>query len=996
MPLYIARRFSSAPFLLLPSLTIQPPWFSPQATGLLVMDEPDVVPEDSLPCPPFPIPDNDDINITPQNIGSSSHPNFEENHNVVHVNRYLSEDVDKRIRFSSEDFLELILDLSPAAFLEMTEENGSIHRVISNEDFRKAWEAYIEAVPKEETYEKNLYPLLVNLIDTATNIVYGEDRPFFFDGSVKVVQGSYASRKPDIPSLLSEFGFPTDAKTMKKVKFYWPMIQSWLEVKHYAGISLDYGPLAGRGFCSSRPTPLKNPTKKPTATPGKKNKMAANSPSKVSVLSEATTQEDGIGESVNAVASMLQITTNHIDSPLTTPPRTSARILKRNHEDLASDLTGEARDTEGGLVSDQDRKRIRMDINAEAAIAFVPQEPVLGSELSPSAEAKLSKTQLQHHTLLQCAGYGLETLSSGLLRSHSISIVVDSFNVQVTYYDRSMIALSEPVNLKTDHGRNIFLAVVLHLSAFSSKKLGLIPVKGSDSQSQPESESESESVSVSESQSESGSKSRSESESQSTSQSESGSKSRSESEPQSTSQSESESQSTSQSESGSQSRDRTTFPTIYPLLSDQYLIELQHQIQHSTPMKPTLKSISDSCGAFPGCNAFYDCKLTLGNGAVLNLKETLYRSHSVIGRGTTVIKAEHNDSDVAVKISFLSASRDAEDELIQQAHQQAKDEHAWAKNHLPAIICSETRPLVDMPQLRLAEFLKRFSDIPQYDTRVLRITVQEILQPITDLTDAKEIAQVLLDTLQIHRWLVDHGRILHRDISPANIMFCRADGRVYGVLNDFDLASKLPLGSNSKCETTSLRRTGTIPYLPFDILNGTWTGGPTYHHDLEAFFYVIAVLCGDYQKKDGSTHLDKVPVGHRQFNKWFQADITAVAADKTSWVRTPKVPYSTTPFFGMKFYNLIKRLRRRLRFGHRQKCDHEDSEDDRPELFDQKCDHEDSEDDRPEPFDWLTLGGQVTYEEFKQAMLEELSDFVLITSYEKYEGLRREDFVLPP
>jgi hypothetical protein len=68
-----------------------------------------------------------------------------------------------------------------------------------------------------------------------------------------------------------------------------------------------------------------------------------------------------------------------------------------------------------------------------------------------------------------------------------------------------------------------------------------------------------------------------------------------------------------------------------------------------------------------------------------------------------------------------------------------------------------------------------------------------------------------------------------------NLMFRQGAKRKIGVLNDFDLSTKL----NVVSETTNLFRTGTQPFMALDLLE---TGKNVQHlprHDLESFFYVL-------------------------------------------------------------------------------------------------------------------------------------------------------------
>jgi serine/threonine protein kinase len=96
-------------------------------------------------------------------------------------------------------------------------------------------------------------------------------------------------------------------------------------------------------------------------------------------------------------------------------------------------------------------------------------------------------------------------------------------------------------------------------------------------------------------------------------------------------------------------------------------------------------------------------------------------------------------------------------------------------------------------------------------------------------------------------WLYYCFRILHRDISSSNIMFCRRSNKVCGVLNDLDL----PLRDHMELVTsTSQLRTGTPLYVAIDLLQGTCGTSPIrhlYRHDLESLAYVILLQCSRYR-----------------------------------------------------------------------------------------------------------------------------------------------------
>jgi hypothetical protein len=64
-----------------------------------------------------------------------------------------------------------------------------------------------------------------------------------------------------------------------------------------------------------------------------------------------------------------------------------------------------------------------------------------------------------------------------------------------------------------------------------------------------------------------------------------------------------------------------------------------------------------------------------------------------------------------------------------------------------------------------------------------------------------------------YRWLFEVPKILHWDISQHNLMLRKEDGRVYGVLNDLDLAVDADVKSASLKQ-----RTGTKPFMAIDLL----------------------------------------------------------------------------------------------------------------------------------------------------------------------------------
>ena len=82
--------------------------------------------------------------------------------------------------------------------------------------------------------------------------------------------------------------------------------------------------------------------------------------------------------------------------------------------------------------------------------------------------------------------------------------------------------------------------------------------------------------------------------------------------------------------------------------------------------------------------------------------------------------------------------------------------------------------------------------------------------------------------------------IRHGDISLNNLMydFLEKTGNPVGILNDFDLATWV------NHSTTNNDRTGTIPFMAIDLLDGGLTNRipRLYRHDMESFVWVLAFV----------------------------------------------------------------------------------------------------------------------------------------------------------
>ncbi|KAJ3768525.1 protein kinase [Lentinula raphanica] len=345
----------------------------------------------------------------------------------------------------------------------------------------------------------------------------------------------------------------------------------------------------------------------------------------------------------------------------------------------------------------------------------------------------------------------------------------------------------------------------------------------------------------------------------------------------------------------------------------------------------------------------------------VTIVKVLYRAEGIIGRSSVVAEVRcvcsangcpksgcqwHGENKI-MKISFPSRDRLPEPDLISEAANKARSPDDWALNHLPNIILSITiryHPL-DSAQGRLKAHLKE-----NYEERVMRVTIYEKLQPLSELEDLRELAQVFYDILQIHQWLYECVKILHRDLSIGNIMFRRKEGKVYGVLNDFDLSStvdRMAQGPSSK------ERTGTRPFMSPDLLDSHWKGGHLPRHDLESLFYIILCLVCRYSELYGL----KPCAEPRPFTKWFVGSDDDVCSDKVRFVHNGSAPTIQSYFIDFKPW--VTDLRYCLFNGYHHRPPLESDPEILASQFAPPC---------AVDYDWDTLGGIITYHNFRLVM----------------------------
>ncbi|KAJ3986987.1 kinase-like domain-containing protein [Lentinula detonsa] len=347
-----------------------------------------------------------------------------------------------------------------------------------------------------------------------------------------------------------------------------------------------------------------------------------------------------------------------------------------------------------------------------------------------------------------------------------------------------------------------------------------------------------------------------------------------------------------------------------------------------------------------------------GKTRTVHLKRVLFRSHGIIGRGTIVIRVKCTcagcgshcnwaGKKLVLKLSFPGENRVSEQRFMDRCRELAQGEHAWVLNHLPSIYWSFDIPFRDgTPQ---QNFKKQYDN--QYEMRIMRGSIQEELQSLTSLTTARECAQVFYDVVQCHHWVWKYPQILHRDISPGNIMVREKNGENVGVLNDWDLAIWV---NDLRDGPTSKFRTGTTPYMAHEQHFTAWKGPHRYRHDMESVFYVILLLtclCSSPSEK-----LPTPPTTDYSYETWHKEGDDSLRGRKKTLLTADDWQPSTTTFFD-GFSSWLDKLQQSLRQGLSKRGMHRDAVKEAAT----------GEWQRPDPallnFDEDTLGGRFSYEE---------------------------------
>jgi len=223
------------------------------------------------------------------------------------------------------------------------------------------------------------------------------------------------------------------------------------------------------------------------------------------------------------------------------------------------------------------------------------------------------------------------------------------------------------------------------------------------------------------------------------------------------------------------------------------------------------------------------------------------------GRRTEVMDAISADLEspgedgMVAKIYWAEERRDSEASILQVAKEIAHSNEK-VKGHVPELLLSY-RFQLSTSKIRTRLRIKR--EDAERGSRTLYLLVFRRLRPIwTLLPDSKELLDVWIQCFLCHYGLWKGG-VQHRDISASNLMYYRQlDGKVIGVVNDFDLATLA--GSERKFGN---ERTGTVPFMAMELLQKDGQDGCVVHryrHEVESFIWVFLWVSCQCIASDGT------------------------------------------------------------------------------------------------------------------------------------------------
>ncbi|KAG6835081.1 hypothetical protein H0H93_005028 [Arthromyces matolae] len=229
------------------------------------------------------------------------------------------------------------------------------------------------------------------------------------------------------------------------------------------------------------------------------------------------------------------------------------------------------------------------------------------------------------------------------------------------------------------------------------------------------------------------------------------------------------------------------------------------------------------------------------------IEETLYAYRGLLGRGTMVYRAtplldvDPECEPEVLKIFWPVLTRPLEATIIEDLHKALPEK--W-REHIPEVTYSTTLTAaeLELPRLKLMDS----SALASLEDRQQHVLAMKVKNKLWEAPNVEAFMEIFVDCVECHYHAYTEGRVLHRDLSENNLMFkFGADNNVRGVLNDWDMASRVDENGENEVSNAT-HRTGTIPFMARELLVDGTPPPHLYRHDLESFFYILVWAAINY------------------------------------------------------------------------------------------------------------------------------------------------------
>ncbi|KAK0479930.1 hypothetical protein EDD18DRAFT_841061 [Armillaria luteobubalina] len=408
-----------------------------------------------------------EVQSTPYAHGSASHSVAKlqtqdgQNHKMDEPDAYLKDDLRHRIFVEFDTFLVKVLHL-PADWRVSLKSN--IATVQEDEKYRTYFRDYLDlcnnvgtGIDKERKLYRPHADLCNRVIDVlhrqSTSKVGEEDLIQFFPIDPYVVRGSMAMVKPDMVGILHILlSTPEGIEAHNFIKT--------IGDKSTTAIVVESDPN------------------------GDKSKESKNTRNHIPGWPQLLEVKEmkGTDDTIDEGSDAIRLKTKDGKDPLTTRPKKNRTYLKDKVNVMDSSGLESAPGSETSQAGSRSRNRGRGPTNKQSSSKISRVSKTISSKAKVGSgrqevldeEGFAPGTENAEKARIQCARYALHILSNAGLRSHALVTLIDRDRIQLSYYDRSAIIVSQAIDLADKDDEIRFIAMLIGCHRLTPKQRGVL------------------------------------------------------------------------------------------------------------------------------------------------------------------------------------------------------------------------------------------------------------------------------------------------------------------------------------------------------------------------------------------------------------------------------------------------------------------------------------------------------------------------------------------